>query len=245
MEMRIGMKQHITILEDEEVYCAQLKKLLKQWGAQKGLQLSIRYFTSGEDLLRADYNEDELFFLDINLETMNGIEIAKRLRSNGFQGSIIFLTAFSEYVFDGYRVQAMNYLLKPITYEKLEDCLKPFLKSLRGSYYRYRDNGGLIKIPYNKILAFTAFRHYVDIITQLPTSAADSTPQRFSQKIAMKDLQQQLPDEFVRCHRGVIVNMNKVMSVTCRDVTLIDGSVYPVSESRLQEVREAFARLLE
>lgn len=238
------MEQHVTILEDEEIYCTQLKILLKKWAAQKGLQLSIRQFTCGEDLLRCSYSEDELFFLDINLQTMNGIEIAKQLRMDGFQRSIIFLTAFSEYVFDGYNVQALNYLLKPITYEKLENCLKPVVKSLYGSCYSYHDSNGLIKIPYNKILAFTSFRHYVDIITQLPTSAGDSTPQHFSQKITMKNLQQQLPDGFVRCHRGIIVNMDKVMTVTCRDVTLIDGSVYPVSESRLQAVRDAFTQLL-
>lgn len=239
------MKQHITILEDEEAYCTQLRKLLRKWAAEKGLQITIRYFTQGEDFLRSNYDEDELLFLDINLKTMNGMEIAKRLRMNGFQGPIIFLTAFSEYVFEGYNVRALNYLLKPITYAKLENCLKPIVKSLYSSCHSYRDSTGLIKIPYNKILAFTSFRHYVDIITQLPTSAKDSTPQHFVQKITMKSLQQQLPDEFVRCHRGIIINMGKVITVTCRDVTLIDGSVYPVSESRLREVQDAFARLLD
>lgn len=239
------MKQRITILEDEEAYFTQLKKLLRTWATQKGLQITIRHFTRGEDFLRSGYDEDELFFLDINLKTMNGMEIAKRLRRNGFQGFIIFLTAFSEYVFDGYNVRALNYLLKPITYAKLENCLKPVVKSLYSPCHSYRDSTGLIKIPYNKILAFTSFRHYVDIMTQLPTSAKDSTPQHFVQKITMKSLQQQLPDEFVRCHRGIIVNMDKVMSVTCRDVTLIDGSIYPVSESRLPEVQDAFAQLLD
>lgn len=54
------------------------------------------------------------FFLDIQMGQMNGIEVAKRLRESGYQGIIVFLTAFREYVFRGYEVRALNYLLKPV-----------------------------------------------------------------------------------------------------------------------------------
>lgn len=113
------MELSITILEDEEIHSKQLKQLLKKWGDENHIMMSIHLFFSGESFLKYNYNEDELFFLDINLKTMNGMDIAKQLRKDGFQGTIIFLTAFSEYVFEGYNVQALNYLIKPIDYEKL------------------------------------------------------------------------------------------------------------------------------
>ena len=206
------MKLNVTILEDEATHAAQLKQLLEKWGKQNNISTSIRHYFNDKDFSRKD----------------------------GFCGNIIFLTAFSEYVFDGYHVQAFDYLLKPISQGKLEQCMKPILRNMQGSYHVYKTKTETVKIPYNKILAFTSFRHYVDIITQ-----PNDNQTFFRQKITLKNLQNQLPKEFVRCHRTVIVNMNKVMRLTNKDITLSDNSIYPVSESYLEHVREVFSTLLD
>lgn len=239
------MELNITILEDEEIYSKQLKKFLKKWGDENHITISIHHFFSGESFLEYNYSEDELFFLDIDLKTMNGMDIAKQLRKDGFQGTIIFLTAFSEYVFEGYNVQALNYLLKPIDYEKLKKCLQPVIKDMEGSFHIYRSKTTTIKIPYNKILAFTSFRHYVDIITHFSISSENCCVKSYRQKIALKNLLQQLPSEFIRCHRTVIININKVMTLTNKEVILSDGSIYPVSESYLKNIQDAFSELLD
>ena len=74
------------------------------------------------------------------------MDIAKQLRKDGFCGNIIFLTAFSEYVFDGYHVQALDYLLKPISQNKLEQCMKPILRNMQGSYHVYKTKTETIKM---------------------------------------------------------------------------------------------------
>lgn len=234
------MKLNVTILEDEATHATQLKQLLEKWSNQNNISISIRHYFNDEDFIGEKYDEDELFFIDIELDLANGMDIAKQLRKDGFCGNIIFLTAFSEYVFDGYHVQALDYLLKPISQKKLEQCMKPILRNMEGSYHVYRTKTETVKIPYNKILAFTSFRHYVDIITQLNNNKAC-----YHQKITLKNLQNQLPKEFVRCHRTIIVNMNKVMRLTSKDITLSDNSIYPVSESYLDHVREVFSELLD
>ena len=202
------MKLNVTILEDEATHAAQLKQLLEKWGKQNNISTSIRHYFNDKDFSEKEYDEDELFFIDIELGSANGMDIAKQLRKDGFCGNIIFLTAFSEYVFDGYHVQAFDYLLKPISQGKLEQCMKPILRNMQGSYHVYKTKTETVKIPYNKILAFTSFRHYVDIITQ-----PNDNQTFFRQKITLKNLQNQLPKEFVRCHRTVIVNMNKVREI--------------------------------
>lgn len=234
------MKLNVTILEDEATHAAQLKQLLEKWGKQNNISTSIRHYFNDKDFSEKEYDEDELFFIDIELGSANGMDIAKQLRKDGFCGNIIFLTSFSEYVFDGYHVQALDYLLKPISQNKLEQCMKPILRNMQGSYHVYKTKTETVKIPYNKILAFTSFRHYVDIITQ-----PNDNQVFFRQKITLKNLQNQLPKEFVRCHRTVIVNMNKVMRLTNKDITLSDNSIYPVSESYLEHVREVFSKLLD
>ncbi len=233
------MKLYVTIIEDEAPHAMQLKQLLENWSKQNNISISIRHYFNDKDFSEIKYDEDELFFIDIELGSANGMDIAKRLRKDGFCGNIIFLTAFSEYVFDGYHVQALDYLLKPISEKKLEQCMKPILRNMEGSYHVYRTKTETVKIPYNKILAFTSFRHYVDIITQV-----DDKQTCYRQKITLRNLQNQLPKEFVRCHRTIIININKVMKLTCKDITLSDNSVYPVSESYLEHVRKAFSELL-
>ena len=232
------MKLNVTILEDETTHATQLKQLLEKWSEQNNISISIRHYSNDKDFLGKEYDEDEL--IDIELGLANGMDIAKQLRKDGFCGNIIFLTAFSEYVFDGYHVQALDYLLKPISQNKLEQCMKPILRNMQGAYHVYRTKTETVKIPYNKILAFTSFRHYVDIITQ-----PNDNQIFYRQKITLRNLQNQLPKEFVRCHRTIIVNMNKVMRLTSKDITLSDNSIYPVSESYLDHVREVFSELLD
>lgn len=239
------MELNITILEDEEIYSKQLMKLLKKWGDENHITISIHHFFNGESFLEYSYCEDELFFLDIDLKTMNGMDIAKQLRKDGFQGVIIFLTAFSEYVFEGYNVHALNYLLKPLDYEKLKKCLQPVIKDMENSFHIFKSKTTTIKIPYNKILAFTSFRHYVDIITQFTGSPENCCAKTYRQKVTLKNLLQQLPSEFIRCHRTVIININKVMTLTSKEVILSDGSIYPVSESYLKNIQDAFSELLD
>ncbi len=234
------MKLNVIILEDDVTHAMQLKQLLEQWSKQNNISISIRHFFNDKDFSEIKYDEEELFFIDIELGSANGMDIAKHLRKDGFCGNIIFLTAFSEYVFDGYHVQALDYLLKPISREKLEQCMKPILRNMEGSYHVYRTKTETVKIPYNKILAFTSFRHYVDIIIQ-----SNDNETRYRQKISLRDLQNQLPEEFVRCHRTIIININKVMKLTHKDVTLSDNSVYPVSESYLKNIQDAFSELLD
>lgn len=239
------MLLNITILEDETVYAEQLQKLLAEWGQKNNIKISARHSSCGEDFMKKTYDEEELFFLDIDLVTTSGIEIAKKLREDGFRGHIIFLTAFSEYVFDGYHVQALDYLLKPIDADKLDNCMKPVLKDMEGSFLIWQTQSEMIKVPYNKIMAFTSYKHYVDIITQIPASASDNSACKcYRRKITLKTLEQQLPKEFIRCHRTIIININKVMKLTRTEATLSDDSVYPVSESYLKDVREAFWKLL-
>ena len=256
----------ITILEDENVYMKQLIQELNCWSRKNDIAVSIRSFSNGKDLLREEFDDNEILFFDIDLKAlrngekidkqngkvicsqfldMNGLDIAKRLRENGFHGTIIFLTAFSEYVFQGYNVQAHDFLLKPIDADKLAKCLQPIVKGMDSSFHIYQFRDEMFKIPYNKILAFSAYKHYVDIATLIPVSNQDRNSYKtFRQRISVKELESQLPEEFIRCHRSVIINANKIISITKTEAVLIGDVICPISESYLEGVREAFVRVL-
>lgn len=238
---------NVTILEDEESHAKQLTQALGCWSRKNDIGLSIHSFSSGEDFLKKEFDDTELIFLDIDLKTknMNGVSIAKRLRKDGFRGNIIFLTAFSEYVFEGFNVRAHEFLIKPVDTAMLTRCLEPIIQSIDSSFHIFQLREETFKIPYHKILAFSAYKHYVDIATLLPASAGDKAAfKTFQQRISIKDLESRLPEEFIRCHRSVIINASKIISMTKTEAMLVNDTVYPISESYLEDVREAFMKVL-
>lgn len=112
------MKMKITILEDSVIEAERLRSGIWKYGQQYDWDIGIDEYKSGEDYFLHNPDcqsiQSSAFFLDIQMGEMNGIDVAKRLRASGYKGIIVFLTAFREYVFHGYEVRALNYLLKPV-----------------------------------------------------------------------------------------------------------------------------------
>ena len=165
---------------------------------------------------------------------MNGIEVAKRLRESGYQGIIVFLTAFREYVFRGYEVRALNYLLKPVK-ENTLFCV--WMKSRR-SYLiipTYTGNKQeIVSIPYADILTFSSRLHYVDILT------VDG--KCYEQMSTLNKIIVHLPSEFIRTHRSYIVNMAHIYRITSGTIELSNHLTTQIARSYSKDVISAFAK---
>ena len=106
----------IAIVEDDKEYRSQYRDYLKQMEAQMGESFQIREFEDGDGILenyRADY---DIILMDIEMSFVNGMEAAEEIRKLDHEVVIIFITNMPQYVMDGYKVQAFDYILKPITY---------------------------------------------------------------------------------------------------------------------------------
>ena len=146
------MKMKITILEDSVIESERLKNGIRKYGQQYDWDIEIDEYESGEEYFSKNSEgttiQASAFFLDIQMGQMNGIEVAKRLRESGYQGIIVFLTAFREYVFRGYEVRALNYLLKPVKENTLFLCLDEIAKELSNNTYIYRNKHNLLADDY-------------------------------------------------------------------------------------------------
>lgn len=91
----------IIIVEDEVSCCQQLKECLKNWGRKHNIPIAATCYESGDELLRHNLQNTRLIFMDIDLPGLTGMETAQNLRKSNYKGHIIFLTAYSEHVFDG------------------------------------------------------------------------------------------------------------------------------------------------
>lgn len=221
----------IAIVEDEISCCTQLKTALKDWGIKHSIKINISCHKTGEELLSENFQYNQLIFLDISLPQISGMETANRLRQNGYSNHIIFVTSHNEYVYEGYHVRALDFILKPITTTKLENCMAPILYELKSSIYILRTATSIEKIPYASIISFVTQGHYIEIITKLKV---------YRQKISLKMLKQILPGDFVQCHRTVIVNVNHITKLHGKNLYLTNHMVYPISKQYMKTVQDSF-----
>jgi DNA-binding LytR/AlgR family response regulator len=184
-----------------------------------------------------DDNPVQLLFLDIQMPDLNGISFAKVLDS---KYKIIFTTAFEEFALDGFRVEALDYLLKPISYEvflksanrakKYYDLLSSNKNSLNNSpvttYNKYilvKSDSQFKRIDYDNILYFEGLKDYIKLYTK-----NSKTPILFH--ATMKSVEEKLPDDrFMRIHRSYIVNLENIISIE-RNRIIYGNKLIPISE---------------
>ena len=230
------MTINIAIVEDELIYAEQLKEILEYWSKQFNCSVTMDYFKDTNLLLENDFNVYDVAFLDIQIkDKMDGLSLAQLMRKKDYKGSIIFLTNYRDYVFQGYDVQALHYLLKPIDELDIKKCMNMVYQLTRENNYVLFSNNKTIKIPYQQILYFSSSNHYIDIKT-VTTS--------YSHKAKIKDMKCHLPYHFVQCHRSVLVNINYVDKINKNNLILSNGEELPISNTYLEEVRTAFLSII-
>lgn len=228
----------VAIVENEAVYVKQTEEMIHKWKNDNNIycELCVDVFSSGEDFLKSKASEYHIIFMDIQLEgKLDGIQTAKKLRQGRCNVPLVFLTSFSQYVFTGYEVRALNYIVKPVEYERVAWCMNRIFEMEFQGYYVFKERDRIHKVSYNKILYFQSSLHYVDIYTEKDV---------FRHKMSFKKLQRLLPPQFIPCHRTVIANILKVDCLAGRELTMSDGSVLPISNTYIKLVRDMYLKLM-
>ena len=236
--MNINMNLNIAILEDNEQDFQLLEHNLKQWCSISKNVINVSWFPSEENIYEEFKSKNfDILFSDIELNTsvrITGMEICAKLRKNGYAGEIIFLTAFSEYVFEGYNVNAFNYLLKPIILDNLLACMNRYSALHMSDYYYYHKGTEIIKLPYNNILFFLKDNH--DVIIQLLTGI-------YTERVTLNEIENHLPAVFQRCHRSCIINMLHVRSLVANTIYFSNNSTQTIGRKYLEPVRKKLIEL--
>lgn len=227
------MNINIAILEDNNQDYEILRQNLTMWSSLSGNVINISWFSSEENIYNNfENNSYDILFSDIELTTeMNttGMAICGNLRRNGYSGEIIFLTAFSEYVFEGYNVHAFNYLLKPIELKKLQECMDRYSALHMSDYYYYHKGNDVIQLPYNNIIYFSKDGH--DVIIQLLNDV-------YIERVTLNEIENRLPSLFQRCHKSCIINMLHVRSIVGNTVYLSNNKTQTIGRNYLTQVRK-------
>lgn len=232
------MKLNIGILEDDETDYQLLYQLLEEWGKQTGNIVQTSWFFTEETIYTEfEHAEFHLLFSDIDLNVNNqntGIEICTRLRTRGYQGGIIFLTAYREYVFRGYDVNAFQYLVKPLSRDILFHCMDRFVHLHMSDFYYYHKNQSILQINYHDIICFSKDGH--DVIIQ-------TVDTQYIERISLNDIERRLPPNFIRCHKSCIINIQHVRSIDRTSVVLSNKTFQNIGRNYLAAIRSAFLEL--
>ncbi len=228
------MSLTIAICDDNENQIKELRRILGEWAADKPFALEIEEYISAESFLFSYFDRScDLLLLDIEMGQLNGMELAKKLRAGGDMLPIVFITGYSDYMNDGYEVEALHYLLKPVDKEKLFAVLERYIRrSAPKKELTLRCEEKTLHISPDNICLMEAMGKRTII------SLADG--RRLECLEGISEIKGKLSKEFMSCHRSYTVNLRFVRSIGKTEVELDDGVVVPLSRRMYKEVNEAF-----
>lgn len=225
---------NIAICDDLRECRERLKELLVPY--TEANRLKVREFERGEDLLAAssDTNRWDIVFLDIEMDGMTGIETGQRLKKQQRDVIILFITSYVGYVSDAFRLDAFQFLVKPV---QEEDFRKDFERALR--LWRVRHKRYLVKwrdtsrvLEYKDILYLEAYNRHISVYT------ADGSYECVGK--LPEEYEKLKPFGFARCHQGYVVNLGSVESIDGTHVKLKNGAEIPVSRRLHTALMEDF-----
>ena len=232
------MKIKIAICDDEYIHQKILLKYIKKLFLRESYE--VFEFSSGEDLLENYPSKLDILLLDIQMLGMNGVETAKKIRLFDTNVIIIFTTAISDFMQEGYEVRAFRYLLKPIKYNEFSKHLSQCKNEILNKKEKYIsikeiDEGQTIIIPVNSIL-------YVETECRITLIHTDN--KTYKTRVSIKNFENKLKEHsFYRCHRAYLINLHKLNSI-CNNTAIIKGNEVLVSRYKVKELKMKITDIL-
>ena len=161
------MKVKFAICDDSVVDSNYVKELVTQWANDKKYQVNIDIFSSAEAFIfhYVENKEYDVLLLDIEMGNMDGVTLARQIRKSNKSVQIVFITGYSDYIAEGYDVEALHYLMKPLKKEKLYDVLDRAVNKIMQNEKHLVLNtfDEMIRIPLHEIIYIDVDRNYVTV----------------------------------------------------------------------------------
>lgn len=222
----------ISVIDDEHEEALGIQRMLRQALDARHESAEIAVYTSAQAFLQTyTSGQSDIIFLDIQMPEMDGMTCAQRIRQADPGVILIFVTSMVQYAVQGYQVEAMDYIVKPVSPNLLEHSLHRALKRLgRKKTITIRSADGLCSMDAEELLYAEAVNHRVILHTKAEEISCAQTLS------AMED--QLKGSGFFRCHAAFLVNLKHVQHVEGNDLRLA-GALIPISKHRRKEFLQA------
>ena len=227
------MAYRAAIVDDNRMDSEFVRDILDTWAKLRQVNVKAVVFPSAESFLFR-YAEDkdwDILLLDIEMGTMDGVTMAKRVRQDNEAVQIVFITGYSDYIAEGYEVAALHYLMKPVNKGKLFAVLDRAVEKRKQSErcLNLESAGEMARVPFHEIRYLEVRQNYVTV-----HAGEDHTVKR-----TLGEFAKELDDRFCRVGRSMIVNLEYIRRVTKTDVHLSDGTVLPLPRGAYEPLNRA------
>ena len=223
----------IAICDDILTDSQYISALLSQWSDKTGILIQSDTFPSAEAFLfhYEDQKDYDILLLDIEMNDMDGVTLAKMIRRENESVQIVFITGYSEYISEGYEVSALHYLMKPVREEKLFEVLNRAVEKLKKNerLLTLEASGEIIRVPFYEIRFLDVHHNYVTVHGK----------QDYTVKKTLGEFETELDERFFRVGRGCIVNLTFIQRVTRTEITLSDGTILPLPRGMYEPLNRA------
>lgn len=230
----------IAICDDDAIMTTRIEDLLNRELNHLCVDRTIDVFFSGEAFI--DYVEKahhyDLIYLDIEMDGMNGIDAARRLRRNSPEPLIIYISSYENYFIELFEVEPFRFIKKPVDETTFNKVLRAAYEKIKSGqrYFTYYFNKIYYKVTLQEILYFESCSRVVNIHLR-------DGEKRFYGRL--DEVEKQLDSEklqFIRIHQSYLVNMDYVSCMGYEKLTLKNGETLQISDKRQKEIREKYMR---
>lgn len=227
----------IAVCDDEKFYREKITALLQKYLSGHQLDSVIDIFCSGEEFLSQSSNavKYDIVFMDINMEQTDGIETAMRIRAFQSNTYIVFVTAFIKYALDGYKVNAVRYIMKDTLDAAISECMDAILQKMQLRQISFSFIEGEKKLYTDNLLYVESKKHKSVFYYQ----EEQLTKYQIYEKL--DDIEKVLNGAgFLRLHKSYLVNMRHIRKISNYIAELSTGEELPIPRIRYQAVKQKF-----
>lgn len=231
----------IAICDDESFFVESLKELLSGYMVDKGLSAEIDTYSSGEALVELGIGiaKYTVIFLDINMERVDGIKAAEKIREVSRKVFIVFVTAYVDYSLEGYRLDVVRYLLKSSAnfQSKVNECMDAIMDKMNYSVTKRKFDfkQGRKEISLERLVYIESKLHKLEFHVMeddMKVYTMYETLNVFETRLAEND--------FIRIHQSYLVNAKHIKNVIRCKVILTNGVELSIPKARYTEVKKKF-----
>ncbi len=225
-----------AIVEDQAEDFEKLQTYLRDYGNENGISFEIVRFSNGLNFIEEYRPEYDLIFMDIEMPHLNGLDAARRLREIDEDVALIFVTNMLQYAINGYEVDAIDFMVKPVTYFNFSRKLKKALKLIgrnEGKTIVVHSEDRTQVMPVSEIYYIEKDKNYLLI---------HSAKGEFRERGTISELAEELSEfGFSRCFSSCLVNLKYVTSLE-KDRLIVEGDILPISRRQKKEFMMDFAK---
>jgi len=227
----------VAVCDDEGEQAEALQAAVSAWGSARGIPCNAQAFLSGESLWFAwQGGAFDILLLDVEMGKTSGIELDKSLRAAGSRAEIVFITSHFEFAGEGYEVDALHYLLKPVSREKLFQVLDKAAARLSQEppSLVITSGGERVKLYAPDILYVESFRHDIVIHTRTGEYQVKESISAFGDRLRA------VSPMFYRAHRSYLISLQAMTRIGRTSVTLENTTELPLARGKYDDINRAF-----